>query len=241
MDARPRLYDAYPKHLIRRGHDLDAPPSGTSRPIVRPWVPREADARVLELGCGSGGLLRQFRAGGLTDLTGVDSTQSQVDRAMAHEDGTRYVVQDAKEFLSANERLYDLVCAFDFIEHLTVDEALEVCDLVYRSLAQGGCLVLRTPNAASLLGDYGWHADLTHITQYTEYSLFQLLDAAGFCDHEVKESRRPRLGRSAFRHPVRWFLRPWTNYSLHRMAYWARAQQPPRSYEANIEVWTFKR
>lgn len=241
MDARQRLYEVYPKHLARRGHVLDAAPSPPATPISSPWLPTHRAARVLELGCGSGETLRQLKATGFTELTGIDSTQSQIDRALAHGDGINYVTANATEYLSAHAGEYDLVCAFDFIEHLTVDEAMEICDLVNQALEPGGCFVLRTPNASSLLADYGWHSDLTHMTQYTEYSLLQLLDAAGFEDHHVLATRRPRIGPSFLRHPVEALhLRAQVNYLLHRFVYWARAQQRPKSFEKNLEVWTYK-
>jgi hypothetical protein len=77
------------------------------------------------------------------------------------------------------------------------------------------------------------------MTQYTEYSLFQLLDATGFEGHQLLIERAPRLWPAITRDPLR-VLRPRVNYFLHRLTYWARAQKRPSVFDFNLEAWTFK-
>ena len=41
---------------------------------------------------------------------------------------------------------------------------------------------------ANLFASYSHHIDITHVTGYTEYSLMQVLDQAGFHEHRFRSS-----------------------------------------------------
>ena len=49
----------------------------------------------------------------------------------------------------------------------------------------GGILIIRTPNMANILGIYSKYIDITHYYCYTQYSLTQILDEAGFDDDSI--------------------------------------------------------
>ena len=75
---------------------------------------------------------------------------------------------------------YDVITAFDIIEHLTKSELLHLADEVYRTLAPGGRWIIHAPNAEGLLGSRIRYADLTHEQAFTRESVEQLARAAGF-------------------------------------------------------------
>ena len=97
------------------------------------------------------------------------------------------------------ECCYDLVIAFDVVEHFTSEDALVFARRAYNSLRKGGRLILRTPNMAALLGGYSRYVDYSHRTGFTEFSLHYLLEAAGFAQVRIHlPSWRP-FGALSFR------------------------------------------
>ncbi len=141
-------------------------------------VPKSAS--VLELGCGPGLLLDYLRGQGFESLDGVDISEEQV--AIASELGLNVTCADVFDFLPAKSLQYDVVIAFDFVEHFSKDELLDLFEMIYRTLKAGGILVLQTPNGAGLFPGMNIYGDLTHITIFTELSLTQILQLHGFGD-----------------------------------------------------------
>ena len=106
---------------------------------------------VLDIGCGAGLLCEPMvRLGG--DVTGVDASEENVAVAAAHAESMgldpRYM---AGEVADLNIGVFDLVTCVEVIEHVA-DKRAFIADVAAR-LAQGGLLVMSTPNrtAASRL------------------------------------------------------------------------------------------
>lgn len=97
------------------------------------------DAKILDLGCGSGGLLRRMQRYGFSDLTGVDPYTS----IEADEPGFR--VRRAE--LNAAGEGYDLIMLHHVLEHL-VDPRAALEDARAR-LGPRGKVLVRIPVAAS--------------------------------------------------------------------------------------------
>jgi len=87
---------------------------------------------------------------------------------------------DAFEFLSHERDTVDAIFSNHFIEHLNLDQLLELMRLVKRSLRNGGIVLLRTANVASPFRAGTFWNDLTHTTPFTDQSLSQLLAMGGF-------------------------------------------------------------
>ena len=58
---------------------------------------------------------------------------------------------------------FDLVVAFDVLEHVPPAEALAFLRALLRVLKPGGCVLLRFPNADSPFGLAHQNADVTHL------------------------------------------------------------------------------
>ena len=158
-----------------------------------PWlaaVPR--DEAVLELGAGDGGMLAYLRAAGFLDVTGVDISEEQAQRA--RDRGLTIVVQDAFEALDVPSATLGGIVALDFLEHFSKPEVGELLRLAAAALRPGGFLLLRTPNGEGLFAGHVVHGDLTHATIFTPGSLHQALDLAGFTDVRFREATFARAG-----------------------------------------------
>lgn len=150
-----------------------------------PWIPR-ASARCLDIGCGQGGLVEFLRQRGFTAAYGVDLSREQVE--FAHSRGRDFVRRgDVIDFLSEQPREWDVITAFDFLEHLPRDSVLPVLKAVQQSLSRGGLLIARVPNGAGPLSGAIQHSDFTHESTFTARSLSQLGHAAGFASAEFRE------------------------------------------------------
>lgn len=202
-DWRERLYASY----VSTHAGLHADPSslGLARAAqfyqanLAPFLPPDRGSAILDVGCGYGPLLSYLRGLGYVRLHGVDLSAEQV--ALAHRLGLDMVKQaDAVEYLSTIAQPFDLITAFDVLEHLTREELFRLLDAVYASLSPGGRLVVHTVNAASPVAGQIRYGDLTHETAYTATSISQALRAVGFQRPRVREVAIPAHGaKSALR------------------------------------------
>jgi 2-polyprenyl-3-methyl-5-hydroxy-6-metoxy-1,4-benzoquinol methylase len=120
----------------------------TERAKVRAYDPYlHAGARVLDIGCGDGHLLRQIGDGSphALALEGVELPGEAADAARAH----GIVVYPGRiEEVALPDGAFDLVIMNQLIEH--VRDPVEVLRRVARPLAPGGHLFIETPNVDSL-------------------------------------------------------------------------------------------
>jgi 2-polyprenyl-3-methyl-5-hydroxy-6-metoxy-1,4-benzoquinol methylase len=151
---------------------------------LRPLLPRDAHARLLDFGCGLGYLLRFFLDAGFSDVSGVELDPDLHRLSVEHvgHRGASITRADGMAFLESNPGRFDFITFIDVIEHFTLEEAIEIVRAAHGALAPGGAVVLRTPNMANVLGVYSRYMDITHRYAYTEQSLAQLLQLAGFTD-----------------------------------------------------------
>src|SRR6266550_451280 len=89
------------------------------RRMINKVVPPNPAIRIIDLGCGSGSILRVLAEKGYRSLLGVDVSQEQASLARNYP-GVTVVNADLREFLAnAPDGAYDVVIAFDVLEHFT--------------------------------------------------------------------------------------------------------------------------
>ena len=196
---RGRLYAAY-KSTHAGVSDLESQAPGFRRDI-RPHLPEDRRARVLDLGCGQGHYVRQLLALGYEHTRGIDISPEQVQEARAS-GLTQVSLGDYRESLGKAE--LDVVIATDFLEHLTRLEGMQALDQIRRSLRNGGTLILRVPNAGSPFSGTLRYGDLTHETSFTARSLRQLGAAAGFPTIDIYACTPPVHGATSALRAVAW-------------------------------------
>ncbi|MCX7839223.1 MAG: class I SAM-dependent methyltransferase, partial [Anaerolineae bacterium] len=132
-------------------------------------------ARVLEIGCGSGGLLRMIVARGARAV-GVDTSARalQLARARVPSALAVHIAPDAR--LPFRDSAFDAILAQHVIEHLpAVDAALREWA---RVLKPNGRLAVATPNAR--YPDPAHFADAEHTRVFTPDELRDAITRAGF-------------------------------------------------------------
>lgn len=136
------------------------------------------DARVLEIGCGSGGLLRMIRARGAR-VVGVDASARALQLVCARVPSALVVQSAADARLPFHSGAFDAILAQHVIEHLDAEGALREWA---RVLKPYGRLAIATPNAR--YPDPAHFADAAHTRIFTPDELRAILTQAGFTVHE---------------------------------------------------------
>ncbi|AEB09506.1 class I SAM-dependent DNA methyltransferase [Desulfobacca acetoxidans] len=156
------------------------------RSIIDKFLPPDKGLSILDLGCGCGPFLYACQQAGYRNLAGVDASPEQV--ALARELGLNQVIQgDLRNFLATSQERYNVITAFDVLEHFTKAEVMEILDQVYTALHPGGLFLLRTPNGEGPFAGRYFYGDFTHEVCFTRHSLAQVLRAAGFAEMSFYE------------------------------------------------------
>jgi SAM-dependent methyltransferase len=140
---------------------------------VRRYFPNATS--FFDVGCGTGGVLDALRiaAPGL-ELTGADALLSGLAYARRQLPHVRLAQVDIRRL--PYDREFDLVGAFDVLEHLDDDD--RALAEMYRSTAVGGGLIVTVPQHPflwSALDDYSRHR-----RRYTRHQMIGAIERAGY-------------------------------------------------------------
>jgi 2-polyprenyl-3-methyl-5-hydroxy-6-metoxy-1,4-benzoquinol methylase len=197
---RGRLYESYATQHAGPGA---ADATGLIyRRDIRPLLPPPSAGPVVDIGCGSGQLVRCLAGDGY-EAAGIDISPEQV--ALARSAGLGSVRQgDYRELLAEHSGRLAAVTATDLLEHLTKPEVLATFDAAAVALRPGGRFIARVPNAVSPFGGHIRHGDFTHETWYTARSVRQLAAAAGLATVRVTGCPPPVHGAASAIRAVLW-------------------------------------
>lgn len=179
MDTSDPLACSYAEHL-RRARTF--PDEGTARRYFRrnylPLLRDLPQGLILDIGCGLGDFLTFCRTELGREACGLDLVAENV--ACCRELGLEVEQADATEYLQ-RERPYAAVVMNDVLEHIEKPQVVPLLELIYSRLAPGGRLLIKVPNMSNLVtGTRTRYMDLTHVTGYTDETLRQVLETAGF-------------------------------------------------------------
>lgn len=176
-----------------------------SYPLIDRFLPENRGSAILEIGCGFGSFLLALTERGYTNLAAVDLIP-ECCSFVEEQIGIKPECSDLLEFLARDERRYDVIVAFDVIEHFTKNEIVAIVQRLYDSLNPGGVFVMRVPNGGSLGGLSVRYSGFTHETAFTSASVHELFHAIGFRGVECVPD--PVFANSAVKgavkHAIRW-------------------------------------
>lgn len=206
-DYRDRIY----QHYVSAAQTALAPTSLAQfeprapylKKLIREHFPKDLNAEILDLGCGSGAIVHFARQAGYVRVTGVDGSPEQVLEAARL--GIKGIHQgDLFETLrSLSDASLDVIVAFDVIEHFSKQELVKLVDEVYRVLKKSGKWLIHIPNGESPFAGRIRYGDFTHELAFTEISIAQLLKASGFSEVGCWEDIPIPHGLKSF---IRWLL-----------------------------------
>ncbi len=166
-------------------------PEPVVRERVRLYLDDLADAGgpVLDVGSGRGELLDVLAAGGVPAY-GVELNAEHAASCRAR--GLDVRVEDARaHLLGVPAASLGAVTAIQVVEHLGVDELIELVELSARAIRPGGLILLETQNPENLVvGASSFYLDPTHRRPLPPPLLAFLVGARGFTDVEVRRLER---------------------------------------------------
>ena len=144
-------------------------------------LPRVSRGRLLDIGCSCGYFMEVAAASGF-QVEGLEFSRAAI-AAADPEIRLHIVCSSVDEFESS--RTYDLVTAFDLIEH--VPQPKEFLRKVHRLLAPGGWLAMTTPDAGHFLryvmgSSWPMLQPMQHLTIFSRQAMRLALQEAGFSE-----------------------------------------------------------
>ena len=153
--------------------------------IIAGHFPSGKNISILDIGCGMGFLMIALKRSGYQFVSGIDTDDQQV-RSCRQKDLDVTLVRDSTNFLKENTGKYDLITAFDVLEHIPASTQIDFVKAIYASLKPDGIFIVTVPNANSVLASRNRYIDHTHHVLFTEVSLDFVLYNGGFSDIEIK-------------------------------------------------------
>ncbi len=171
--------------------------------VINRLLPLGGGRRLLDLGCGAGGLLVEARAAGF-DVMGLELSR---DLAQHVRDNLGIPIhQGLVGDQALDGRRFDVITSSQVFEHL-LDPRQTLAD-VRAHLAPGGVILIEVPNLRDIRERIrrGSTMDDSHLFYFNRPSLTRLLKDGGFQVLQVHEGLRPYrfLGDRARRWPVPW-------------------------------------
>ncbi len=116
-------------------------------------------ASILEIGFGEGLFLDWAKDSGY-DVTGIEINADFVK--LAQKKGHQVYLGNVTTIFQGKNRLFDLICFFDVLEHLDLEEIAAMLKTVSRLLKDDGRVIAKVPNGASPFGRVYQYGDATH-------------------------------------------------------------------------------
>ena len=147
----------------------------------------------IDIGPGRGEMLDLLVESGKSSVAAVDINEDIV--LMIENKFPTVAVEltpNTADFFSKKVNKYNLITMLHVLEHIEVDEAIDLLKKINNSLTDDGVLLVEVPNSGNIFtGNLIWASDVTHKVKYTSKSLHQILLMAGFDSVEIKCIRSP--------------------------------------------------
>lgn len=166
------------------------------------------DTAVLEIGFGNGSFLKYCKQNSWK-VVGIEANKQLVIEAKKN----NYEAIHADNLLKIQSASFDLIVAFDVLEHIPLETLPGFLDSIRRVLKKNGIFIARFPNGDSPFGLQGQNGDPTHVTVIGSGKAKFLAMHAGLEVLSLEGSAQPIMGTS-FHHflhriianPILWVL-----------------------------------
>lgn len=150
-------------------------------------------SKVLEIGFGNGKFLKYAREKGW-DIFGTEVNEALVDAAQE----AGFVANHTDNLSNFKDDTFDLIIAFDVLEHIPQDFLPIFITEIKRVLKDGGYFIARFPNGDSPLGLINQNGDVTHVTTIGSGKAHYFANKANMKVVFVGGEAQPLLGTSCF-------------------------------------------
>jgi 2-polyprenyl-3-methyl-5-hydroxy-6-metoxy-1,4-benzoquinol methylase len=233
-NKREELFDDYFDSSYKHGNiltknQLDIASQSFEREY-KGVLPVDKDAVILDFGCGTGGFLYHLKKMGFKNFFGVDISRSQVEYCRKNV-SDRVEAINGLDYLKSKINTYDVITAYDVLEHLPKSETLYFLELAFAALKNRGKIIVRVPNMSNPFGLDARFNDFTHEVGFTSKSLYQVLWLAGFRSVTILQDQA--IDVRSFRNWVRKVLIGWLHHWL-RFCYYIQDYTVPKNLNKNL-------
>lgn len=144
------------------------------------FIPLDKNARILDVGSGTGDFLAYLKSKEYKNFLGVDIAEEQVDFCKKYVTKNVSLITNLSVFLKSKKNTFDFILMNDIIEHIEKDQVITILSLVKESLTADGTVLIRTVNLKNRWGMAVRYMDFTHTVGFTEESLRQIMLTSGF-------------------------------------------------------------
>lgn len=164
--------------------------------------------KVLEIGFGDGSFLKYSQLNGW-DIFGTEANETLVN--LAHSKGFKAVNSD--NLIIYDSDSFDLIVAFDVLEHIAKNKILDFLQEVDRVLRGGGFFIARFPNGDSPFGLPHQNGDFTHVSSIGSGMVTYMASQVNFQIIFIGGQSEPIIGcnlllaiHRIFTLPLKWFI-----------------------------------
>ena len=147
--------------------------------IIKNFFPINKSIRILDIGCGYGGLLYCAQKLGYKNSFGFDISLSQVKISKLLK-VNNIILSSFENYFKNKKEKYDLIIMLDVIEHLKKKKIKLYLDKIKKSLTSNGRIIIHTNNGVSPFFGNVRYGDSTHQTAFTDISLEKILRDSDF-------------------------------------------------------------
>jgi 2-polyprenyl-3-methyl-5-hydroxy-6-metoxy-1,4-benzoquinol methylase len=149
-----------------------------------PYLPKNKQARIVDLGTGLGHVLFFLKRAGYTNILGVDVGHEVIE--FCREQKFPVVEEEILTWLRNNREPIDAIVLNDVLEHQTKPQMWQMLELMRQNLSAEGVVLIKVPNMGNpLLGNDSRWLDITHMNGFNENSLRQALFMAKYSKVDV--------------------------------------------------------
>ncbi len=147
---------------------------------LKPHLPQNKSAKVLDVGCGYGQFLFALKNMGYENLKGIDINNESINECKKKGLNVEQIT-DIRDFAKQSTEKYDIITMSHVLEHIDKEKIIDTVTHIKKYLlAEGGEFILMVPNAQSYTGTYWRYEDFTHTIMFTAGTCIYVLKAAGF-------------------------------------------------------------
>ncbi|MDP4008393.1 MAG: methyltransferase domain-containing protein [Candidatus Peregrinibacteria bacterium] len=161
-------------------------------PIVREACTGMQDATVVDIGCGRGEWLEILKENGIS-ARGVDLNKIMINECLNR--GFDVIEADViKYFGSLDNKSVGAITGMHIVEHLPFEQIIKLFDEAYRTLKDGGVLILETPNPENLMvGACNFYTDPTHERPIPPLTIQFIAEERGFGKVSIMRLKKDRI------------------------------------------------
>ena len=141
------------------------------------------ESRMLDAGCGTGGLLKKLLAKGYTNLSGFDLSEDAIEYASVAT-GLDLKIHDITELAQHYEaNSFDVIISHDIVCLLPLNKDVEALEQLFNLLKPGGILIMNLP---ALTAFHGTHDLAVGITKrYDKEAIKTLIGTRGSIENMI--------------------------------------------------------